>query len=69
MERDSVVACGFQVQLRCNSVPLFVQDTRPRAQYGRIAVPLCYRINQPINLTIQFAEPQLEMSPFSIRFS
>ena len=48
VERDSVVARGFQVQLDCNLLPLFVQDTRPRAQYGRIAVPLCYRINEPV---------------------
>jgi len=38
------------------------------AQYCRIAVPLCYRINEPINLAIEFAQPQFEMSPFGIRF-
>jgi hypothetical protein len=29
----------------------------------------CYRINEPISLTIQFTEPQFEMNSFSIRFS
>jgi hypothetical protein len=35
----------------------------------RVTMPLRYCIDEPINLTIQFAKPQLEMSPFSIHFS
>jgi hypothetical protein len=30
-------------------------------------VPLCYRIDEPINLAIEFAEPQFEMSPLGLR--
>jgi hypothetical protein len=35
----------------------------------RVTMPLRYCIDEPINLTIQFAKPQLEMNPLSIHFS
>ena len=31
-------------------------------------LPCPFAINEPINLAIEFAEPQFEMSPFGIRF-
>ena len=68
MERDNVGSRGLDAQIPRNFSALFVQEARARAQDRRVAIPLCDRIDEPINLAIDFAEPQLKVNSLGIRF-
>jgi hypothetical protein len=44
------------------------KKARARAQDRRVAVTFCDRIDEPINLAIDFAESQLKVRSLGIRF-
>ena len=68
VERDNIAGSRFDVQLLCYLLSLFVQDTRARTEHRWVTVPFCYRVDEPVNLAIEFAEPHFKVSPFSVRF-
>jgi hypothetical protein len=57
----------FGVQLSRYLLLLFVQDARSGTEHRWVTVPFCYRVDEPVNLALEFAEPQFEVSPSGIR--
>ena len=67
MERDNIADRRFGVQLPRYLLSFFVQDTRARSEHRWVPVPFCYRIDEPVNLALELAEPQFEVSTLCIR--
>jgi hypothetical protein len=59
--RDNIADRGFDVQFPRHMFSFFVQDTRA------VTVSFCDRVNEPVNLTIELAEPQFEVSALRVR--
>ena len=67
VERDNVADRRFGAQLSRYLLSLFVQDARARPEYRWVTMPFCYRVDEPINLAIEFAESQFKVSSLGIR--
>jgi len=67
VERDNIVDRRFGVQLFCYLLSLFIQDTTARTEHRWVTVPFCNRVDEPVNLAIELAEPHFKVGPFSVR--
>ena len=62
MERDNIADHRFVIQLLRYLLSLFVQDTRARTEHRWVTAPSCCRVDEPVNLSIEIAEPQFELN-------
>jgi hypothetical protein len=67
MKGDDLVRRRFDPQLISNLLPLLVQNSRARAEHSRVTLALGYRVDQSIDLAIEFPEPRFQIRPFRIR--